>query len=244
MACSLTGNTSGVALQGRDGEMRFLDKSQAGAGASGTPYGFLLKFEQMDLRMGFQRQAEENPRLDRERFTADSHLVLGAEENLVQGYEMSMSVAMTAVDGQALMDFIGVRWAAQVGSDTSTWQVKGTPAAGLVSTKARAVTGDGAYGGGRVDSKGSVIQLLCFANPKKVAVDIETMWSERLGTNPVGYRIKEVNFDPGRQEINESADYVFLRLTGVVYGETVPITAFTRAINVLSQLVLPTTRSS
>jgi hypothetical protein len=244
MACSLVGNTSGVTLQGRDGELRFLDKSQASAGALGTPYAFLVKFEQMDARIGFQRQAEERPVLDRERFTADAHLQLGSEENLLQSYEISMSVAMTQVDGQALLDFLGVRWSSQIGSDTATWRVKGTPATGLVSTKSRGLSGDGAYSGGRVDSKGSLIQLLCFANPKKVAVDAEVMWSDRLGTTTTGYRIKEVNFDVGRQELNETADNVFVRLTGMVYGETEPITQFTPAKNVLSQLIMPVGRSS
>ena len=244
MAGSLVGNTSGVTRQGRDGELRFLDKSQSAAGALGTPYGFLVKFEQMDAKIGFQKQAEERPVLDRERFTADAHLQLGSEEQLLQGYDMTMSVAMTQIDGQALLDFLGVRWSSQIGSDTATWKVKGTPAGGLVSTKSRAVSGDGAYTGGRIDSKGSQIQLLCFANPKKVAVDAEVMWSDRLGTTTTGYRIKEVNFDVGKQELNETADNVFIRLSGMVYGETEPITTFTRAINVLSQLILPVGRAS
>lgn len=241
---SLAGNTAGIAYQGRDGELRILDKSQSGAGANGTPYGFLIKFEQMDLNLAFQARPEELARLDRERFTSDAHTAIGSEEPLFNGYEMTFSAAMLSLEGMALTQMVGAQWAGEIGTSTSSWKVKGTPAAGLVSTKGRAVTGDGAYSGGRVDTKGSLIVLPGFADPKKVAVDVEALWSERDFSNANGIRAKEVYFNPGSVQISESADYVFLRMTGIVYGEAQPITSFTRAINVLSSQVLPTTRSS
>lgn len=241
---SLAGNTAGIAFQGRDGELRLLDKSQSGAGANGTPWGFFVKFEQMDLTIGFQPRPEELARLDRERFTSDAHTQIGSEEPLFNGYELTFSAAMLSLEGMALAEMVGAKWAGEIGTSTSTWKVKGTPAAGLVSTKGRAITGDGVYGGGRVDTKGSLIVLPGFADPKKVTVDVEGIWGERDGANLQGIRAKEVYFNPGSVQISESAEFVFLRMTGIVYGESQPITAFTPCLNVLTSRVLTASKTN
>ena len=233
---------TGVNYQGRDGEMRLLDKSQASAGAAGTPWGLKVLFEQMDFQMSFQKRAEDLVRLDRQRITDDAHLQIGSEENLYQPVQCTFSTVLSSQETDAIMQFVGVDWMQKATANTADpanpWAVKGTPAAGLVSTKSRAKTGDGLYSGGRVDSKGSLVVLSTFADRKKVAVDVEVMFQERDGSNKFGYRLKEVLFEPGSQQLNESADFVMLKMTGMVYGEAQRITAFSRSMSVLTSQVL------
>ena len=225
---------TGINYQGRDGELRVIDKSQAGVGASGTPWGFSVKFEQMDFQVGLQARPEEMVRLDRQRITNDAHLQIGSEENIYQAIDASFSFVMSSQETDALMQFVGTDWA-QIGhTTTATWQVKGTPQGGLVSTKGRGLSGDGLYAGGRVDSRGSIVALQGFADAKKVAVDVEVIWKERSGANQFGFRLKEACFEPGRQQISESADYVTVRLTGMVYGEVSRITGFSRAMDIMT----------
>lgn len=232
--------TTGQNYQGKDGELRLYDKTQSGAGASGTPWCFVAKFEQMDFSANWQNRPEEITRLDRMRITDDAHLLLGPDEILYQPVDVSFSFAMSSKETDALLQFVGVDWS-QIGHTTiATWQVKGTPntgffgVAGLVSTKARGLSGDGLYAGGRVDGKGSIVVLQGFADVKKVAVDVEVMWNEASGANKFGYRLKEVNFQPGRQQLSESADNVTVRLTGMMYGEMQRITAFDRGMDIMT----------
>ena len=194
----------------------------------------------MDFQAGWQARPEEVIRLDRMRITDDAHLQLGSDEILYQPVDVSFSFAMSSKETDALLQFVGVDWA-QIGhTTTATWQVKGTPNtgffgnAGLVSTKARALSGDGLYAGGRVDGKGSIVVLQGFSDVKKVAVDAEVIWEEASGANSFGYRLKEINFEPGRQQISESADNVIVRLTGMMYGEMQRITAFDRGMDILT----------
>lgn len=235
---------TGINYQGRDGELRLIDKSQSGAGAAGTPFGHVVRFEQMDFQMQMQMRPEDLVRLDRQRISDDAHLQVGSEENMYAPVDISFSMVLSSRETDALMQFAGVDWAQKATAnpnDANTalaWTVKGTPATGLVSTKARGLSGDGLYAGGRIDSRGSIIALQGFADVKKVAVDVEVIWQERAGANKFGYRLKEVNFEPGKQQISESADYVTIRMTGSMYGEATRITSFSRAMSVLTSTLL------
>lgn len=217
----------GINFQGRDGQLNFVDKTGAAAGVNGTPYGIIVKFEQMDLSFNFTPQPEELIRMDRERFNADAHLVVGSEANLFEPVSFTFSGVVSSQSRDEILEFMGVKWAQEEGADTTTWNVKGTPTAGLVSTKSRGRS-DGLYSGGKIDSKGSLIFLPAFANPKKIAVDAEAMWFERDRSNTFGYRLKECNFDPGEQQIGESADFVTVSFTGMMYGQAEPIQSFSR----------------
>jgi hypothetical protein len=232
--------TTGINYQGRDGELRLYDKTQGAVGASGTPWCFVVKFEQMDFQAGWQARPEELVRLDRQRITDDAHLQLGSDEIMYQPVDVSFSFAMSSKEQDALLQFVGVDFASIGHTTVASWQVKGTPntgffgQAGLRSTKARAISGDGLYAGGRVDGKGSIVALQGFADVKKVAVDAEVIWTEASGDRPFGLRLKEVSFEPGRQQISESADLVTVRLTGMMYGEMQRITAFDRGMDILT----------
>lgn len=230
---------TGLNYQGRDGELRFLDKSQASAGAAGTPWGLKLTFSNMDLTLNYPARPEETLRLDRQRQSSDAHYLVGDETALYDPVDVTFSALLSSQETDAILDFIGVNWAAKetanLGDATNPWNVKGTPAAGLVSTKGRGLTGDGLYGGGRIDAKGSAFQLPTFADKKKqTVVDIEVIWQERDGSNKYGLRLKEVYFEPGRQRIGEAADNVTVTLTGQMYGSAERITSFSRAMNVLT----------
>lgn len=221
-------------VEGRDGELRLLDNSQASAGASATPFGIRISFSQMDASLPFPARPEELSREDRERLTSDAHYVVGSEMNLMDPIDVSFSFLMSSLETDAVLQFIGVQWSGEEGTSKSTWSVKGTPTAGLVSTKSRALTGGGLYIGGRIDGKGSAIRLPDFADPKKVAVDMEVAWTERDGSRRYGLRLKEVYFPPDAQNFGESADQVVLNLTGRMYGEYQRFTAFSRATDVLT----------
>jgi hypothetical protein len=225
---------TGQNYQGRDGALRLLDKSQSGAGASGTPYGLQAYFEQMDLTITFPARPDEIVRLDRERFTSDAHLQLGSEEPLFNPIDISFAFRMSSQHQDALLEFVGTKYMGLQGTNTTAWSVKGTPAAGLTSTKGRALSGDGLYGGGRIDGKGSAVVLPPFADKKKVCVDLETTWFERDGTNRFGFRVTELFFEPSQQRVAEAADGLTVTLTGRCYGGVQPITSFSRAMDVLT----------
>ena len=227
---------TGKNYQGRDGDLHLIDKTQATAGAAGTPWGLRMSFSQMDLTVNYQSRSEEEPRLDRERITDDAHLQIGSNVNFLEATEVSMSLVMSSQETDSLLEFVGVHWASQEGTSKATpnWGVKGTPAVGLVSTKSRGKTADGLYKGGRIDNKGSAIVLPDFADQKKVAIDVEVIWQETNGTNKFGMRLKELYFNPGDQEIGEAADFVTVSLSGIMYGEMERITVFSRAMNVLT----------
>ena len=234
----------GYNYQGRDGELRFLDKSQSGAGAAGTPYGYVAHFEEMNLTLQERPRPQEFLRLDRERLNAFVHTQLGSDEPLAEGFDISFGARISSLETDALMEFVGVKFMGQGEVAASSWNVKGTPAVGLVSTKGRAKTGDGLYGGGITDGRGSLVVLPAFADPKKVCVDVETGWAKRDGSQFFGMRLKEVNFDPGQQRIAESGDFVTLTMTGRCYGGVDHITSFSRAMDVLTISLLATTISS
>ena len=230
----MPGSKPGINFQGRDGELRFLDKSQAGAGAAGTPFGLRLTFANMDFNMPFPARPPEVGREDRERLTVDAHYIPGSEMVLIDPSDISFSAVLSSGETDAILQFIGVQWSGEEGANKATWQVKGTPAAGLVSTKARGASGDGLYIGGRIDAKGSAIALPNFGDQKSVAVDIEVAWTERAGQNRYGMRLKEVRFPPEAQKVGESADQVTISLSGKMYGEHQRITAFSRLMDVMT----------
>jgi hypothetical protein len=226
--------------QARDGELRLLDKSQSGAGANGTPYGYLVAFEQMDLNMGFRPRPAELTRLNREKVDSLAHRQMGSDEPLFEGFNVTFSMVMSSRETDGLLQMVGTGFAETEGNVATAWNVKGTPAAGLVSTAARARSGDGLYGGGIIDAKGSLVVLPPLADPKKVCLDIETGWAERDTSNFFGFRMQECYFNPGEQRVNESPDFVTVNMSALVYGKTTRITTFSRAIDVLRATVMPT----
>jgi len=230
----MPGSKPGINFQGRDGELRLLDKTQGGAGASGTPFGLRVTFEAMDLSFSPPPRVEELSREDRERLTSDAHYIPGSEMVLLDPVDVSLSAILSTGETDSIFQFIGVQWSGEEGTSKSSWQVKGTPSAGLVSTKARGLSGDGLYIGGRIDAKGSAIALPDFGDQKKVAVDMEVAWTTRAGGSRYGVRIKEVHFPPDAQRIGESADQVTVSLTGKMYGGYQRITAFSRLMDVLT----------
>lgn len=234
----------GKNYQARDGELRLLDKSQSGAGASGTPYGYKAQFEQMDGAFGFRPRPQEFPRLNRQRLDDSAHRQLGSDEPLFEGIDATFSFVMSSKETDGLLEFAGTKYMNLESTNANLWNVKGTPAAGLVSTIRRARTGDGLYGGGIVDSKGSIVVLPSLADPKKVGVDIEIGWAERDLTGFFGFRMKEAVFMPEAQRVAESPDFVTVSMTARVYGQIEHITAFSRAIDVLTSQVLTTTVSA
>lgn len=233
----------GINLGARDGELRFLDKTQGGAGAAGTPYGYQVHFESMNLNLQYRARPQEFLRTDRERLNAYVHTSLGSDEPLADGFDITFGAHISSKETNGLMEFVGVKFMSSGETPASSWNVKGTPVVGLVSTKGRQKTGDGLYGGGIVDGRGSIIILPGFADSRKVCVDMETGWAKRDGSEFFGVRAKEINFDPGAQRITESADFVDLALTGKCYGSVEDITAFSRAINVLDMTLMSTSLS-
>lgn len=233
---------AGKNYQGRIGELRLLDNSQSSAGAAATPFGVRVIFEQMDFSSGYTMRPPELPRMNRERFDTYAHSQVGSEEDLLNPVDFTFSMVVSSTDTDYLLDFVGVNWAnkegASTGDATNPWAVKGTPSAGLKTTKARALTGDGLYAGGRIDSKGSAVKLLALADVKKVCVDVESTWTEVDTTNRWGVRLKECYFPPGSIKVNESADFVTISLTGQMYGDSQRITTFSRALNVMEGNIL------
>lgn len=228
---------AGKNYQGRLGELHLLDNTQSSAGAAATPYGVRVIFESMDFSAGYTKRPPELPRMNRERFDAYSHLQIGSEQDLLEPVDFTFNMVLSSVDTDYIQDFVGINWANKEGGLTSDatfpWSVKGTPTAGLKTTKSRALTGDGQYKGGRIDSKGSAIRLLTLADVKKVCVDVESTWTEVDTSNRWGLRLNECHFAPGSVKVTESADFVTLAMTGMMYGEAQRITSFSRAINVM-----------
>lgn len=235
---------TGLNYQGRDGELRLLDKSQASATTAGTPWGIIVKFEQMDMSIGFIPRPEELLRMDRERLTDDMHHQVGSDAPIMQPFPVTFSTVISSQETDALLEFVGNEWARKETASTTDvnnpWTVKGTPNTtapgaerGLTTTKSRAVRNDGLYAGGRIDSKGSAFATPVFADKKKVAVDVEVLFSERNLVNRMGWRIQEVHFPPGESRVSESADFVTISLSGQAYGLATSITSFSRIRDIM-----------
>ncbi len=233
----------GYNLQGRDGELRLLDKSQSGAGVGGTPYGMVAHFEELNFSAQFRPRPQEFIRLDRERLNSYTHTQLGSDEPLADGFDITFSTRLSSLEKNALLEFAGIKFMNQGEVLASAWNVKGTPTTGLVSTKGRG-RGDGLYSGGITDGRGSLVFLPAFADSKKACVDLETGWAKRDGSEFVGLRYKEVLFDPGGVRIAETGDFVTFSMTGRCYGGVDDITSFSRAIDVLTMNVLGTSLSN
>lgn len=234
----------GYNLQGRDGELRLYDKSQSGAGAAGTPWAIVAHFEELNFSAQYRPRPQEFIRLDRERLNPYTHTQLGSDEPLAEGFDISFSTRLSSLEKNALLEFAGVKYMGQAEVLASAWNVKGTPTVGLVSTKGRQKTGDGLYGGGITDGRGSVVILPPFADAKKACVDLETGWAKRDGSEFVGIRYKEVIFDPGAVRVAESGDFVTFSMTGKCYGGVDDITSFSRAMDVLTSTLLGTSLSN
>ena len=235
---------TGLNYQGRDGELRLLDKSEASATTAGTPWGLIVKFEQMDLSIGMIPRPEEMLRMDRERLSDDMHHQVGSDAPIMSPFPVTFSTVMSSTETDALMEFVGIEWARKETASTTDvnnpWTVKGTPNTsapgaqrGLTTTKGRNVRSDGLYDGGRIDSKGSAFKTPVFADKKKVAVDMEVLFSERDLVNRFGYRVQEVHFPPGEQRVAESADFVTVTASGQAYGMMTRITSFSRLRDIM-----------
>lgn len=233
----------GYNLQGRDGELRLLDKSQSGAGAGGTPWAIVGHFEELNFNAQFRPRPQEFIRLDRERLNSYTHTQLGSDEPMAEGFDITFSTRLSSLEKNALLEFAGIKYMG-LGESAQTWNVKGTPAVGLVSTKGRLKSGDGLYGGGIVDGRGSIVVLPAFADARKTCVDLETGWAKRDGSEFVGFRYREVLFEPGAQKLGETADLITFSLTGRCYGGVDDITSFSRAMDVLTSTVLGTSLSN
>ena len=234
----------GFNYQGRDGELRLIDKSQSGAGAAGTPYGYKVQFENMDFSGNLRPRPQDFTRLNRQRVDTSAHRQLGSDEPLFEGIDVAFSFVMSSKETDGLLEFAGVHYMGLESTNASLWNVKGTPAAGLVSTISRGYSGDGLYGGGILDSKGSIAVLPGLADPKKVGVDVEVIWDTRSLNASFGFRFQEVVFPPESQRIAESPDFVTVNMTGRCYGRTTRITQFSRSIDVLTSQALSSTVSA
>ena len=231
-----------INYQGRDGELRFLDKTQAALGGAGTPWGIKVTFAQMDLVIGGRQPRPMSlMRINRERLSTDMHHQLGSEEELLKAFPIEFSFAISSLERDAIIEFVGIDWARKEGisTDNPVWSVKGTPSVGLVTTKGRKTLNDGLYIGGRIDGTGTLHKTPLFADKKKVTVDMEVLWSERNGVNRFGYRVQEIHFPPGEQRIAESPDLIVMKMKGMAYGMATSITSFTRMRNVLDNNIFP-----
>jgi hypothetical protein len=88
----------------------------------------------------------------------------------------------------------------------STWTVG---AHTWVTTKGR---------GSIIKADGNYFATQAFFDTKKVAVDVQAAWTDRLSGSVVAMRYDESYFPPQTITQNESAEYVQLQVQGIVYG--------------------------
>ncbi len=198
-------------LQGKDGELRFLDRGGiSGADTESTTYYLSLLFCEMDFSGPLSRATtEETLMMDRGNFTTNAHYITGNDEPRYAPYPITFSCRLNdTVNTQIMADWLsGVSLISNAASGSTllySWE-----------------------GGSTIDGN----TLKAFQDAPKMSYRVEVLWD---GTSDFGMRYEEVYFPPQEQTITESADGVMLSGNGMCYGDVTRITTFQTGTSVLS----------
>ena len=189
-----------------------------------TPNIYTVAFDQGDLSAPEGRQRpEEKLILHRGRASSafGPHYILGVDESIFEGLELSFSVMLDSVYNRtAIKEALtcgnpnftypgGIISSPLVPPFKSSWTVSGTS----TKTDTSIIGGDG-----------NTYSTPAFADSSKKTVCVEIIWS--LNGVVIGRRYNEVYFAPDQVSIEESEDGVTLNCTGLIYGSIETIYGF------------------
>ena len=195
---------------GRDGELRLYDATPS----PGTPKFLSIKFEQMNLSGAMARPRPLDPVIATVGGALMAPTSADYDAGFFEGIPVSFSLWVNSVDYMpiraALSNLDNANpW--KVGQDT--WQ----------STKGR---------GSVIMPDGNYKSTPLFFDEKKRAVDIQARWtSPAMSGSIMGQRWDEAYFAPQNVAMQESADYLEIRCTALVYGNIEPIGDFSFGVS-------------
>ncbi len=198
-------------LQGKDGELRLLDRGGiTGAEPGSTTYYLSLLFCEMDFTGPLSRpRTDETLMMNRGTFSTDAHYIEGNDEPRYAPIPITFSCRLNdTVNTQIMVDWLsGVSQISNAASGSTllySWE-----------------------GGSTIDGN----TLKAFEDDPKMSYRVEVLWD---GENDICMRYEEVYFKPGEQSITESADGLMLSGSGMCYGDVTRISAFQSGTSVLS----------
>ncbi|NHJ85608.1 MAG: hypothetical protein FK734_09110 [Asgard group archaeon] len=181
----------------KDGELRLLDGT-----ASTGPYYMEILFVNSDLNFPVGRgRPEENLILNRGNADSNAQYSDGPDDPILEGLPFTASLmADDTVNTQYLVDLLSGVTVINGKSMTTT---KGTSTVTVTAT--------------------SAVSTPAFADTRKTCYNAEILYD---GSNDLGYRLKEIYFNPMNQTINEGVDSITINLNGMIHGNIERITAF------------------
>ena len=193
--------------QGKDGELRIIGGIYAGV----THYYQEVLFCEMDCSLPSSRpRTEESLKLNRGQMDSDAHYVEGPDDPIYAPIPVTFSARLAdTYNTYALLDMIsGLTQVANNAGGTTTipsW--------------------DDGPSGTTVSILGN--SLPKFADAGKTTYRLEVVWNTSASASTLGFRLDNVYFTPGEQNLTESADGLILSCNGQIYGGVSRITDFT-----------------
>ena len=191
-------------FQGRDGQLRIIEKGDWGQGTfrTGSTWYLEVLFCGMDFSAPLERpKTEERIILNRNVFDSDAHYVQGSDDAKMAPLSLSFSCMVDDKKYSGMLHSV-------LSGATEIPMTAGV-------TKWASWDGSTTIGG---------ISLPTFADSTKQSYRVEVLWD---GSTDYGMRYEEVYFPPDQQTITESEDGLSISVTALAYGDVSRISAFT-----------------
>ena len=198
-------------LQGRDGELRIIEKGPYGGAPvrRGVTHYLEVLFCGMDFSAPLERpKVEERLILNRNTFDSDAHYVQGSDDVKLAPLSMTFSCMIDdKSQSQTMSDWLS--GATQVYSATQSGLTR------IYSWDGKTLIGP---------TTGSGISVPAFYDATKQSYRVEIKWD---GSTDYGVQYEEVYFPPDQQTITESEDGLSISGNALIYGGVSRITGFT-----------------
>lgn len=167
-------------------------------------------------------RADENPILDRGRFTGDAHYVSGDDAALLGPVAVRFDFRLTNTDPnyQKLLDVIRPLSTVAGAHMNAANRIKTVGGNAWLSSKGTTQIRN-------ADPLGSALFTTPqFTDSERHCVNVEVLWEDPQNVRDRGFKWSEVYFPPN-QQITESDQAVMVAMEGECYGSVTPISAFT-----------------
>lgn len=191
---------------GREGELRIYD------GGTPTPYYLTVPFVELNLVAPSARGRSADPVVP----TVGGYIHAPTSPDYDQGFYEGQPISFSCwIENR---HYRQIRNALCNMDMNTTWTVGADT---WVTTKGR---------GSIIVADGTFRATQPFFDVRKVAVDVQAQWQDRQSGSIVAMRYDEAYFPPQVVTLNESADFVQLRIQGIVYGNIQSTGGFTAGV--------------